>query len=89
MAMLADPTSTLTARQLELLALYASGKELREIADIKFLSYVSVQKTLATAKARAGAMTLSHLVAMCIHAGVLIKYGDEFRPVQEERVVGE
>ena len=89
MTMIADPTSSLTPRQLELLALYASGYDLPTIAKMKFLSYVTVQKDLATARARTGANTLTHLAAMCVQAGILVPHGDEFRPLQEERLVGE
>jgi DNA-binding CsgD family transcriptional regulator len=88
-AMIADPTSTLTPRQVELLAMYASGYSLQQIADIKFLSYVTVQKEMAKAKERSQADTLPHLVAVCVQTGVIIKNGRGFKPVQEERVVGE
>jgi DNA-binding CsgD family transcriptional regulator len=87
--MIADPNETLTPRQIELLALYASGKELREIATIKFLSYSAVQQCLATARERVGATNLSHLCAICIDAGVIKRNGVGFKPVQDERVVGE
>lgn len=87
--MIADPNETLTPRQIELLALYASGKELREIAAIKFLSYNAVQQCLATARERVGATSLTHLCAICIDAGVIRRNGVGFKPVQDERVIGE
>lgn len=89
MKMIADPLDTLTPRQLELLALYASGYELRQIASLKFLSYNSVQQALAGARSRVGAKTLAHLVAISIDAGVIKKNGVGYKPVQDERVVGE
>jgi DNA-binding CsgD family transcriptional regulator len=89
MEMIADPTSTLTPRQLELLAMYASGYSLSDIAGLKFLSYKAVQKTLAAAKERSGADSLTHLVAVCAQAGVIVRDGKGFKPIQEERVVGE
>lgn len=87
--MISDPTDTLTPRQLEYLALYASGKELRQIAEIKFVSYKTVQQVLATAKERVGANSLTHLCVLALEAGVIRKNGVGYKPVQEERVVGE
>lgn len=89
MAMIADPVQVLTPRQLELLALYASGYELRQIAQIKFLSYNSVQQTLSTARERVGAKTLAHLCVLAVDSGVIRKNGVGYKPVQEERVIGE
>jgi len=88
-AMIADPTSTLTPRHVELLALYASGYTMQEIASMKFLAYVTVQKSLADAKSRSGAASLAHLCAVCADTGVIVRNGKGFKPVQEERVVGE
>jgi DNA-binding CsgD family transcriptional regulator len=87
--MIADPNETLTPRQIELLALYASGKELREIAAIKFLSYSAVQQCLATARERMGGVTLTQLCVLCVEAGVIRRNGNGFKPVQDERVIGE
>jgi DNA-binding CsgD family transcriptional regulator len=87
--MIADPTNTLTPRQLEYLALYANGVELRRIAEIKFVHYNVVQRALADARERVGATNLTHLVVLSIEAGVIYKNGTGYKPVQEERVVGE
>ena len=87
--MLTDPRDAMTPRQVELLAMYASGHELREIAEKKFLSYSSVQQTLQTARSRVGARNLTHLCVLCIETGVIQKNGIGYRPVQAERVVGE
>jgi DNA-binding CsgD family transcriptional regulator len=89
MTMIADPTTTLTPRQLEYLALYASGKGLREIAGIKFVSYETVQQTLRRAVGRVGAANLTHLCVMAVESGVIVKNGVGYKPVQDERVVGE
>ena len=87
--MIADPTNTLTPRQLEYLALYASGTELREIAAIKFVSYETVKKTLGSAKERVGAVNLTHLCVLALESGVIRKNGDGYKPVQDDRVIGE
>jgi DNA-binding CsgD family transcriptional regulator len=87
--MIADPAKTLTPRQLELLALYASGHDLRQIAAIKFISYSAVKQTLALARERVGAQSLTHLCVICVDAGVLVRNGVGYKPIQEERVVGE
>lgn len=90
MEMILDPKTTLTPRQLELLALYASGHEIKQIAEIKFLSYQTVQKALSAAKERVGARTLAHLCALATETGVIARNSNGgYVPVQEERVVGE
>ena len=86
---LVDPREAMTPRQVELLALYASGHDMREIATLKFLSYSSVQQTLQAARVRVGARTLTHLCVLCVETGVIVKNGVGYRPVQAERVVGE
>ena len=87
--MIADPVRTLTPRQLELLAMYASGFTIDEIASAKFLSYSSVKQNLATARERIGAKSLTHLCVIAVDSGVIYKNVSGFKPRQEERVVGE
>ena len=87
--MLADPMRTLTPRHLEFLALYASGHELRKIAEMKFVSYQVVQQSLADARRRVGATNLAQLCVIALEAGVIVKNGVGYKPVQEERVVGD
>ena len=87
--MIADPTNSLTPRQLEYLALYASGYELRQIADMKFVHYNVVQRALADARERAQARSLTHLALLCVEVGLLRKNGVGYKPVQDDRVVGE
>lgn len=79
----------ITPRQLELLALYASGYQIDEIASMKFLSYTSVQQTLALARERTGAKSLTHLCVICLEHGLIRRNGKGYKPVQIERVVGE
>jgi DNA-binding CsgD family transcriptional regulator len=87
--MIADATKIVTDRQLELLALYASGHDIAEIAQIKFLSYSSVSKTMATARERVGAKSLTHLCVVLVDQGLIRKNGVGYKPVLEERVIGE
>lgn len=89
MTTIADPTKAITPRQLELLALYASGVELRFIAEQKFMSYRAVQDRLAQARLRTGALSLAHLCSLCVETGLLERNGHGFKPVQAERVIGE
>ena len=89
MTIAVDPTKAITPRQLELVALVASGVELRDIATRKFVSYSTVQTTLATAKTRVGARSLAHLCALCIEHGLIVRNGIGFKPVQFDGVVSE
>lgn len=84
-----DPTKAITPRQLELVALVASGIELRDIATMKFVTYSTVQAALARAKARVGAQSLAQLCALCIENGLIVRNGSGFKPVQFDGVVGE
>ena len=84
-----DPHKAITPRQLELIALCASGLELRDIAARKFLSYSTVQTTLATAKARVGATNLTQLCLLCAENGLIVRNGVGFKPVQVDGVVSE
>lgn len=87
--MSSDPITTLTPRQLELLAMYASGSTLEEIATAKFLSYSSVKQSLASARERVGAKSLTHLCVLSVDAGVIVKSNGGYKPVQDDRVVSE
>jgi DNA-binding CsgD family transcriptional regulator len=89
MPMVVDPLTAITPRQLELLALYASGYDLKEIAETKFMSYSSVRGDLAAARDRVGAKTLPNLIAICVESRVIVRNGTAYIPVQEERVIGE
>lgn len=87
--MSSDPITTLSTRQLELLAMYASGSTLDEIATAKFLSYSSVKQSLASARERVGAKSLTHLCVLSVDAGVIVKSNGGYKPVQDDRPVSE
>lgn len=80
---------TITPRQLELLALYASGHAQVEIAEMKFVSLNTVRNTLHEARVRAGCRTMPQLCAMAVDHGLIVKNGHGYKPVQIEGVVGE
>ena len=84
-----DPEDVLTPRQLELLALYASGYQLAEIGAMKFLSYTTVRNILGMARERVGARNLTHLCIICLDSGLIRKNGTGYKPVQVEGVIGE
>ena len=80
----------ITPRQLELLALYASGYDYDEIAAMKFLSRHTVKNILARASKATGARNLTHLSVICLDAGLIRRNGSaSYKPVQEERVISE
>lgn len=87
--MIVDPEKTITPRQLELIALYASGYQLDEIATMKFLSYSTVKNHLTTARERVGAKTLTHLCVVLVDHGLIIQNGRGYKPVQAEGIVAE
>lgn len=89
MTVLADPREVVTPRQLELLALYASGHQIEEIAALKFISPHTARNTLRQAKERVGARTLTHLCVLCVEVGVIYKNGQGYKPRQVEGVVSE
>ena len=64
-------TPLVTPRQLELLAMYASGYSIDEIANAKFLSSSTVKQTMATARKRAAAKSLAHLCVMLMEHGLI------------------
>lgn len=79
----------LTPRQLELLALYASGYDYAAIGTMKFLSYYTVRNTLQSALERVPVRNLTHLCALLVDSGILRQGpGAIFEPVIDERVVG-
>lgn len=84
-----DPETVITPRQLELLALLASGHNYDEIGKLKFVSRWTVKQTLHRARERVGAKNMTHLCTICVEAGLLRKNGKGFSPVQVEGVVGE
>lgn len=61
----------LTTRQIQVLALYASGYTSVEISGILFLSHHTVENYRKAAKKKAGARSLPQLVAWAVSSGVL------------------
>lgn len=89
MAVKVNPIEAVTPRQLELLALYASGDDIPTIAKKKFLHPRTVQNTMYKARDHLDAKSLTHLCVMLVDSGALMKNGNGYRPVPDERVVGE
>ena len=84
-----DPFPAVTPKQLEVVALYASGRTIEEIARMKFLSFYTVRNQLDRARKATGSNHLGQLTALLVEAGMLERNGVGYRPVQDERVVGE
>jgi DNA-binding CsgD family transcriptional regulator len=61
----------LTPRQLEILALHASGMTYVEIGSELFISPRTVEITMAQAKARLNAINLTHAVVLAVSRGFL------------------
>lgn len=77
-------TPLVTPRQLELLAMYASGYSIDQIASAKYLSASTVKQTMATARKRAGAKTLPHLCVMLMEHGLITRsISNDYVPIQE------
>jgi DNA-binding CsgD family transcriptional regulator len=70
----------LTVRQIQIVVHIANGKRPDEIAIMMNLSVSSINATLGTARRRAGAKTLPHLVSMCIADGILEWTDGEAKP---------
>lgn len=85
-----DPERTVTPRQLELLALYASGYSYKDIATTKFLSPYTVQRHLSDAVARVGARSVTHLCVVVFEAGMIRRNSQGvYEPIQDLRIAGE
>lgn len=84
--MLADPAEVVTQRQLEFLALYASGYSYSDIAQAKFVSYNTVRTVLETARSNVGAGSLTHLCVLTLEAGMIVRNGVGYKPVVDPYV---
>lgn len=84
-----DPLEAVTPRELEVIALYASGHDIASIGGIKHLSPFTVRNYLHKARDRVEAKNLTHLCVLLVDSGLLRKNGVGYMPVQDERVVGE
>jgi DNA-binding CsgD family transcriptional regulator len=78
----AELLEPLTLRQLQLLVHVANGLSAEEIADAEKISPSTVRNTLHSAKERAGARNLPHLVAIVVSCG-LIAHQDDVADGQE------
>lgn len=76
-----------TPRQLEFLALFASGHQFAEIAVLKFVSYSTVKNDLYAAKSATNAKSLTQLVCWLIDENLLIQKDKQWYPVQDGRVI--
>lgn len=81
-------TETVTATQLELIAMLASGRSQREIAELKFMHPKTVQYQLGLAMQRTGAHSLMDLAICCARGGLIYRNGQGYKPIQEQRTVG-
>jgi DNA-binding CsgD family transcriptional regulator len=84
-----NPENFVTPRQLEVLALVASGYSYADVARMKFYSPHTVQNHVSGAVARVGARSATHLCVLLVEAGLLRRNSDGvYEPVQDLRVVG-
>lgn len=63
-------------RQLEVLALFASGKSFEEIGQETFLAYQTVRYHIHQARTTVGARSLPHLVAIAVNEGWISMNGE-------------
>lgn len=88
--MIASPEKIITPRQLELIALYASGYDYQQIGEMKFLSPYTVRNNLLRLSERIGTRNLTHLAVLCLDRGLIYKNGGiNYKPYEAEGVVGE
>lgn len=66
-----DPFADLTARELEMLRLFAKGATLNEMADALGVSYKTVANTSVKLRSRLGAKSTSELVRIALEQGLL------------------
>jgi DNA-binding NarL/FixJ family response regulator len=86
----ADLESSITPRQLEVLALVASGYSYADIASMKFYSPSTVQNHVAAALRRSRARNTTNLVAMLVETKIIRRNSEgTYEPVQDLRIVEE
>lgn len=78
------PQNQITPRQLEIIALFASGDDYQAIADKKFMSYNTVRRDLKAAMDRIGARSFTHLAVICVDFGLIQRNGVGYKPVIDE-----
>ena len=77
----------ITARQLEFLALVASGYDFQQIGEMKHLSPLTIRNVLYTARDRVGAKNVTHLAVLCVDRGLIRRNGVGYVPVVDDRVI--
>lgn len=82
-----DALDLMTPRQLELLALIASGYDMQEVGAMKFISPHTVRNVLYGARDKVGARNLTHLAVLAADRGLLERNGIGYVPVVEERSI--
>lgn len=75
-----DVARQVTEPQLELLALLASGYNMTEVAQIKFMHVNTVANRLKAARDRVGASSTTQLVVMCFEVGLIRRNGHGYKP---------
>jgi DNA-binding NarL/FixJ family response regulator len=66
------PGHGLTAREIEVLQLLATGLRVREIAEQLSLSPRTVEKNVASARLRVGARSTPQLMAIVVRDGIVL-----------------
>lgn len=83
-----DPANFVTPRQLEVLALIASGYSYEDVAKMKFYSPHTVQSYARAAVARVQARSTTHLCVLLVDARMIRRNSNgDYEPVQDLRVV--
>jgi DNA-binding CsgD family transcriptional regulator len=83
-----NPENLVTPRQLEVLALVASGYSYADVARMKFYSPHTVQSYVAAAVSRVGARSTTHLCVLLVEVGLIRRNSDGiYEPVQDMRLV--
>lgn len=82
-----DPETSITPKQLEMLALYASGYSYDDIGRMKFFSRHSVKSYLRQAVIHSGARNLTHLCTALVDAGMIrLNAEGNYEPVSDLRI---
>ncbi len=69
-AIRANPATTMSARELEILRLLSRGEKIVEVADTLDISYMTVANTTYHPEAEAGARNHSDLIRIAVEMGL-------------------
>ena len=61
----------LTAKQRQIIELLSEGSTIKQVAELRGVTYSTISITLARAKARLGISSTIALVAYCIREGII------------------